>query len=57
LNQIARRLPVGSRRSISKILKPRRRVGRMPQLKTSASTDAATPGLSDAIVWKWPRSS
>src|SRR3954466_9787343 len=54
---MARRLPVGSRTSISKILKRGRRVGRMPQLNTSPATDADTPGRSDAMVWKWPRSS
>ena len=57
LNQTARRLPVASRTSISKIRKRGRRVGRTPLLITSAETEATTPGFSDAMVWKCPRSS
>jgi hypothetical protein len=57
LNQIARSEPVRSRRSSSKILNRGRRVGRMPLLTTSPTTDDVWPGRSDAIVWKLPRSS
>ena len=31
--------------------------GRTPQLRTSPAIDAATPGRSEAMVWKCPRSS
>ena len=39
-----------SRTSISKMRKRGRRVGRMPLLRTSPATEAATPGRSEAIV-------
>jgi len=57
LNQMARSDPVRSRSSSSKILKRGRRVGRTPLLTTSPTTEADWPGRSEAMVWKWPRSS
>ena len=51
MNQTARSAPVASRTSISKILKRGRRVGRMPQLMTSPTTDAvsARPERGDGL--------
>jgi len=57
LKNTARNAPVRSRTSISKILKPGRRVGLMAELMTSASTDDTMPGRSEAMVRNAPRSS
>jgi hypothetical protein len=57
LKKTARSEPERSRTSISKILKRGRRVGRTPAVTISPTTEAATPGRREAIVWNVPRSS
>ena len=53
----SRNAPVASPTNASKILKPGRRVGRTPQLKTRAAIDAVWPGRREAISRSRLRSS